>query len=158
MKGVRILKNLNWARKINIGKLLLVAGIYTVAATILRQIEAVVSMKYYMSPEYFGVWSKIMMPSVGSPPMEYFLSSVVITFATGLSITIIYYYMRDILPKNPRTRTFYFADIMIGTSFVFFTLPTYLLFNLPWQLHLSWFITTFIILLIGSYTIVKVIK
>lgn len=152
------MKNLKWARKINVGKLLLVAGIYTIVATILRQIEAVVTMKYYLLPQHFGVWSKIMMQNIGPPPMEFFLSSAVITFATGLSITIIYYYMRDILPKNPRTRTFYFADILIGTSFVFFTLPVYLLFDVPWQLLVSWFVTTFVILLIGSYTIVKVIK
>lgn len=152
------MKNLKWAKKINFGKLLLVAGIYTVVAIIIRQIEAVLTMKYYMMPEYFGVWSKIMMPTVGPPPIDFFLSSAVITFATGLSITIIYYYMRDILPKDPKTRTFYFADILIGTSFVFFTLPVYLLFDVPWQLLVSWFVTTFIILLIGSYTIVKIIK
>ncbi len=152
------MKNLKWARKINVGKLLLVAGIYTVVATILRQIEAVLTMNFYLLPEHFGVWSKIMMPNIGPPPVEFFLSSAVITFATGLSITIIYYYMRDILPKNPKTRTFYFADIMIGTSFVFFTLPVFLLFDVPWQLLVSWFVTTFIILLIGSYSIVKIIK
>lgn len=150
--------NVAWIKKISFGKLLLVAGVYTVVATVLRQIEAVVTMKYYLMPEHFGVWSKIMMPNVGPPPIDFFLSSAVITFATGLSIAVIYYYMRDILPKDPRKRTFYFADILVGTSFVFFTLPVYLLFDVPWQLLISWFVTSFIILLIGSYTIVKIIK
>jgi len=47
---------------------------------------------------------------------------------------------------------------MLGTYFVFFTLPTYLMFNVPVGLLVSWFISTFIILTAGSWVMVKIIK
>jgi hypothetical protein len=57
-----------------------------------------------------------------------------------------------------RERVLLFADLMIGLQFIFFILPVYLLFNLPVQLLVSWFISNFIILVATSYTCVKFIK
>ncbi len=111
-----------------------------------------------MMPEYFGVWSKTMMPTAGPPPVSFMITSLVFTFVTGVSITLIYYYLKDHLPKEEKKRAFYFADLMIGTSFVFFTLPVYLLLNIPFGLLVSWFITNFIVLTAGSFLLVKIIK
>lgn len=147
-----------WITKISLKKLLLSGLIFTVISFIIRQIEAVLTLKYYMMPEYFGLWSKVMMPTAGPPPVSFMITSIVFTFVTGLSITAIYYYIKDHLPKGELKRTFYFADLMVGTSFVFFTLPVYLLFNVPLGLLIIWFITTFITLTAGSWVIVKIIK
>jgi len=148
---------IKWIKEINWRKIFISGLIYLVFTTVIRQIEVILTMKYYLMPQYFGVWSQLMMPNIGPPPPSFIITSLTFTFASGLSLGIIYYYVRNLLPKQFWHRVTYFADLMIGTSFVFFTLPAYLLFNLPFQLLLSWFISGFVILFLTSFTLVKII-
>ena len=147
-----------WLKELSWKKILLVGFIYTIFTTIVHQLEAILMMKYYQMPEYFGVWSKLMMPNAGPPPPEFMIVSTIITFYTGISLAIVYFYIRNLLPKLFWKRVFFFADLMIAASFIFFTLPSYLLINLPIQLLFSWFISGFIILVLASLTIVKIIN
>jgi hypothetical protein len=62
------------------------------------------------------------------------------------------------LPKDINERVLLFADLMVGLQFIFFTLPVYLLFNLPIELLVSWFISSFFILVATSYICVRIIK
>lgn len=149
---------IKWIKDIKWMKVLLVGLIYTVLATVIHEAEAILTMKYYFMPQYFGVWSKLMMPRAGSPPPEFFTTSLVLTFISGISLTLIYYYIRNQLPKSFWKKVLFFADLMIAASFIFFTLPSYLMFNLPWQLLASWFISSFIILVTAAFTIVKIIS
>jgi hypothetical protein len=148
---------IKWIREIHWGKALLVGVIYTVVSMIVHQVEAILTMNYYMDPQYFGLWSKLMMPKAGPPPPEFMTTSLVFSFATGISIALIYYYLKDLLPKNTTKRIFLFADLMIAASFVFFTLPVYLLFNVPMGLLVSWFVSSFVILTGVSFMIVKIV-
>ncbi len=149
---------ITWIKEISWKKVLITSIIYTVIAFIVRQAEAVLTMGYYTDPNYFGVWSKLMMPAAGPPPASFMITSFVFTFVTGLSLALVYYYIRSHLPQNMMQRTFYFADLMVATSFIFFTLPVYLLFNVPLGLLITWFVTTFIILLSEAFVLVKIIK
>jgi len=145
-----------WIGQINWGKVFLIGFLYTVLSMVVRQVEMLWTMKYYTDPAYFGVWNKLMMPSVGPPP-EFFIISAIITFSVGMSLTIIYYYLKEYLPKGYIPRSFFFADLMVATSFIFFTLPTFLMFNVPYGLLASWFVSTFVIILVSSLTIVKIV-
>lgn len=149
---------IKWMTKIHVGKVLLIGLLYTGFTMIVRQFEVVLTMKYYTDPAYFGVWSKLMMPTAGPPPPEFMIMSTMLTFLSGVAITIIYYYLRDYLPKGYWKRATFYADILISTSFVFFTLPVYLLFNIPMALLGYWFVSTFVILLLGSLLVVKIIR
>lgn len=153
-----LIHTIKWISKINWGKVFIVGLFYTIIATVAHQIEAMISLKYYMMPQYFGVWSKLMMPKMGPPPTDSFITSTIITFTSGISLSLVYYYIRDMLPKNIQERILLFADLMIGLQFVFFTLQVYLLFNLPIMLLVSWFISSFFILVATSYICVKIIK
>lgn len=148
---------IKWIKEIKWKKLFICGLIYFIFTTIIHQVEVILTLKYYLMPQYFGVWSKFMMPSVGPPPASFMIMSSTFTFASGLSIGLIYYYIRNLLPKQFWHRVTFFTDLMIGTSFIFFTLPAYLLLNLPFQLLLSWFISGFIILFLTSLTLVKII-
>jgi hypothetical protein len=150
--------NIKWISKIHWGKVLLVALLYTIIATIVRQMEVIWTMKYYIQPAYFGVWSKLMMPTAGPPPPEFMITSLILTFASGMGLTIIYYYLKEYLPTGFWKRSTFFADILVSTSFIFFTLPVYLLFNLPTALLGWWFVSTFVIVLLTSVLIVKIVK
>jgi len=147
-----------WINKIAWGKLLLSAAIFTVISYVIHMIEAMLTIKYYMMPQYFGLWSKLMMPAAGPPPPAFTITSVIFAFVTGISVGLIYYYLRDHLPPVGFKRTFYFADVLVATTFLFFTLPSYLMFNVPVGILISWFISSFIILTAGSWVMVKIIK
>ena len=147
-----------WINKIAWGKLVLSAFIFTVISYVIHMIEAMLTIKYYMMPQYFGLWSKLMMPTAGPPPLAFTITSIVFAFVTGLSVGLIYYYLRDHLPPVGFKRVFYFADILVATTFLFFTLPSYLMFNVPVAILVSWFISAFIILTAGSWVLVKIVK
>jgi len=147
-----------WIKEINFKKLALASIFFTIISFVVHQIEAILTLKYYMMPEYFGVWSKFMMTVAGPPPISFMIMSFVFTLVTGISITLIYYYLKDHLPTNKTKRIFYFADLMLGTYLVFFSLPTYLLFNIPVTLIIIWFFSAFIILTSGAWALVKIIK
>ena len=149
---------IKWITKINWGKTLLAGVIYTAVATVVHQIETILPMKYYIDPQYFGVWSKLMMPKASPPPMEFFITSIVMSMVMGVCLAIVYYYIKDMLPKQTMKRVFMFADLLIGLNFLFFTLPVYLMFNVPVVLLVSWFVSGFIILLAASYINVKLLK
>src|SRR4030042_5920744 len=147
-----------WINKIAWGKLLLSRAIFTVISYVIHMIEAMLTIKYYMMPQYFGLWSKLMMPSAGPPPVAFTITSIIFAFVTGISVGLIYYYLRDHLPPVGFKRAFYFADLLIATGFIFFTLPAYLMFNIPVGILVSWFISSFVILTAGSWVMVKIIK
>jgi hypothetical protein len=150
--------NIKWIAKIQWRKVFLIAFLYTIIATVVRQLEVIWTLKYYMMPQYFGVWSKLMMPTAGPPPPEFMITSLILTFASGMALAIIYYYLKEYLPTGFWKRSTFFADILVSTSFVFFTLPAYLLFNLPMALLGWWFVSTFVVLLLTSVLIVKIVK
>jgi hypothetical protein len=147
-----------WIKELNIKKVLLASVIFTVISFVIHQIEALLTMKYYVDPQYFGVWSKVMMPSAGPPPASFMITSLIFTLVTGISVTLIYYYLRDHLPPLGLKRVFYFADLLVATSFLFSTLPMYLMFNVPVALLISWFVSSFVILTINAWILVKIIK
>ncbi len=149
---------IKWISKIHWGKVLLIAFLYTIIATVVRQMEVVWTLKYYMMPQYFGAWSKSLMPVAGPPPFEFMVTSMILTFAGGMALAIIYYYLKDYLPKGFWHRSTFFADVLVSTSFIFFTLPVYLLFNVPLALLGWWFISSFVVLLLTSIIIVKIVK
>ena len=131
-----------WIRKIQWPSVFVCSGIFTVVATVIHQVEAFLTVKYYQIPEYFGVSGK----------------SLIFTFVTGVSLALVYYYIRDLLPKKFWHRVTYFADLLIGMSFIFFTLPAYLMFNFSGALLISLFISGFIIQVTASYLFVKLLK
>ena len=121
---------IKWITNIHWGKVLFVGCFYTVFACISQYV-----LRQQLSVVFF-----------------------IDAYITGVSITIIYYYLRDYLPKGLWRRATYFTDLLIATSFIFFTLPCYLLFNLPAGLLGYWFVSTFVTLLATSLFIVKVIS
>jgi hypothetical protein len=149
---------IKWISRIHWGKVLLIGLLYTIIATVIRQLEVIWTMRYYTMPQYFGVWSKLMMPTAGPPPFAFMVTSMVLTFASGMALTLIYYYLKEYLPTGFWRRATFFADVLVSTSLIFFTLPVYLLFNVPAALLGWWFVSTFVVLLATSILIVKIVK
>jgi hypothetical protein len=144
--------------KINWNKVILAAVIYTIIATFIHQVEVFLTIDYYMMPQYFGAWSKVMMPKAGPPPMEFYLMSLAFTFITGVVLAGFYEIVKEQLPKSKWERTVCFTKTVILLSLVFFTLPVYLLVNFPVILLIDWFISGALIIFLSSIIFIKVLK
>lgn len=146
------IKKLQWQ------KIFISGFIFLIIAAIVRQLEVILTMRYYQMPEFFGVWSKLMMPSVGPPPASFLFTSLLFSFLTGVTLAGFYDFVKSLLPKNKTQRIFCFTELVIIISFVLFSLPVYLLFNLPVELLVTWFISSVIIFLLSAAVFVKLLK
>ncbi|MEK6978719.1 MAG: hypothetical protein AABW86_00720 [Candidatus Micrarchaeota archaeon] len=138
-------------------------GIISIVMMIIGQIawtlETIVDMAHYANPAYFGVWSKLMMPTAGAPPTEFFIVSVVVSligwaiFACAYSV-----FGGAIKAKNELEKGVKFG----GWIFLLATLPgslsMYMLFNLPAMLLVSWTIVGLVLNLVAGVLAVKVMK
>lgn len=147
-----LVKNVRWS------KVLLAGIIFLAISIVLRQIEVYLTMSYYRMPEYFGVWSRLMMPKAGSPPMSFFITSIIFTLITGIALAVIYEKIRNIFPEDKWKRILNFTCFITIFAVIFFTLPTYLLFNLPLGLVVTWLITAIIIYLLASIAFNKLLS
>lgn len=145
-------KNIRW-------KKVLIAGlIYLIIANIIRQIEAVLTLSYYKMPDYFGVWSNLMMPKAGPPPLKFFLISILFSLIGGITAAVIYEILKENLEKNYWKRLFNFTFAVSWVYLVFFILPVYLLFNVPFGLLVFWFLSSILILFLSTMAFVRILK
>lgn len=145
-------------KKIRWGKVIWAGLVFLVIGFVVRQVEAVLTMNYYLMPEYFGVWSKVMMPSVGPPPASFMIISAIFIFLTGVVLAGFYDFIKELLPKKPGERVVCFMVTMISLLVVFFTLPVYLMFNVPVGLLVSWFLSTLVVLGGASVVFGKILR
>ncbi len=142
-------------KKIPWRKVFLAAIIYLIIAVILRQLEVVLTMKYYLMPQYFGIWSKVMMPTAGPPPTSFMVLSLLFTLVTGIVLASFFACIKEILGGGYWKKVFNFTGIVISLMLVFAYLPMYLLINLPLGLLVWWFVTGTITLFLGAAVFVK---
>jgi len=145
-------KNIRW------NKVLLSGFIYLVIAAIVRQIEAIITMNYYKMPAYFGLWSKVMMPKAGHPPLKFFLISFLFSLLTGITLAVLYEIIKEKLEKKYWMRILNFTLLTAWLSLIFFTLPVYLIFNAPIALILCWFVSATVIFFLATIVFTKILK
>ncbi len=119
--------------------------------------HAIVSMdflfhkKYYFDPLYNNVWSKIMMPQPGFPPLEFFLASKAMSLVVATILVIGFLMVRKSFQQDSSL-----AQGALYGGFVFCvgiipTLVWLLLFvNLPFGLLLGWSVEHLVGLIIAS--------
>lgn len=147
-----------WFKKIQWKKVCLAAFLYLLIAFVIRQIEAFSTMKYYLMPEYWGVWSKVMMPNEGPPPAIFHVLSAIFTFLTGLVFAYFYSVTQKLLGKSYWAKVWSFTVAFAVLSLVFSYLPMYLLINLPLVLLAVWFLTGVLTVFLGTLVFAKLIK
>ncbi|OGI12188.1 hypothetical protein A3K64_02545 [Candidatus Micrarchaeota archaeon RBG_16_36_9] len=144
---------MNWKR-------IIIAGVvFAIVSQILRTVESYATLNYYMDPDYFGVWSKVMMPTAGPPPAEFFYVSV----ASAVIIGIIYAAVYALFNKNLTSKTIFRKGLEYGLILFFMVqipslLGMYLLINLPTMLIVYWGISGLVISLVVGIIFAKIIK
>lgn len=144
--------------KIRWGKVVIASIILLVIQMVVMNIEALFDMKYYVMPEYFPVWSKLMMPNAGPPPVEFFVASALFSFLTALVLACVYECFKASLDKRFWPRVLGFTKLMALLSLIFSYLPMYMLINLPLGLIVSWFVSGVLVIFLGSVVFVKILK
>ncbi|MBI5127474.1 hypothetical protein HZA76_03375 [Candidatus Roizmanbacteria bacterium] len=144
--------------KIRWGKVILVSIILLVIQMIIMNVEAFFDMKYYIMPQYFPVWSKLMMPNAGPPPAEFFIMSSLFSLLSALVLACVYECFKASLDKNFWSRVLGFTKLMALLTLVFAYLPMYLMINLPLGLIVSWFVSGVLVIFLGTIVFVKILK
>ena len=116
-----------------------VAILLTVVATVVHTVEAMWNMPYYTDEAHFGVWSKVMMPDAGPPGDGFYMLSLLADFITALIYIWAFHYVYSSLKgKGWVARGLHFALLIFLVAVVPGTMATYLLINLPLPLILCW--------------------
>ena len=145
--------------KFNIWKILLVGVIFAVLAEILHTLSAFIEMPYYTMQQYFPVWSKIMMPAAGPPPMSFYVYAVAFAFVTGLLFAFFYNVVMNSIPgKKLCCKGAWYGFLIFLVAAVPSYLSLYLLINLPKALIAIWAGIDLIIYLVAGMICAWLIK
>lgn len=137
---------------------LLIAGIaFAIIGQMIHTIEAFATMQYYMLPEYWPVWSKIMMPGPGPPGASFYAASLIFGIITGTLVAFVYSKVKAVLPgKAALNKGVYYGLMLSMVAGLPGTLSMFLLFNLPLELVASWTVTSFAVNILGGIVIAKI--
>lgn len=138
---------------------IIVAGIvFTIIAQVIHTAESFATMDFYKDPTYFSVWSKIMMPGPGAPPMEFYIYSIVFSIITGIIYALVYTVISKSIPGKTIVKQGLFFGFLLFLIGIPWSLTMYLLINLPVLLLAFWAMTTLIIDLVAGIIIAKIVK
>ena len=134
-----------------IGRVLLAAVLFMIMSQVVRTVGAFGAMGFYEDPEYFGVWSKLMMPEPGPPPPEFMCTGVAFGFITGLLFALVYRAVRPgVAGETPAAKGLMFGWLVFVVAGIPAALGTYLTLNVPATLILVWTAEGFLINLLGG--------
>lgn len=113
-------------------KPIVIGGIlFTIASQVVMMGEVLVTMDVYMMPEYFPVWSKLMMPDMGPPPGEFYAISITLSFCLALLYSGAFYVLRAGIPGTGIRKGISFGVILFLLSCLPSMLGMWMLINLP---------------------------
>ncbi len=145
--------------RINIIRFIFAALAYTVFAYLVHLVGAALTLPYYMDPAYFPVWSKLMMPTAGPPPLSFSVYSLILGYIAALLFAFIYLKIRPLFKGKSRIRmgvTYGFGVFLVGGLPGLFMLG--LLINLPFLLLVDWAIEGFIANIVGGILVAYILQ
>ncbi|MFH0971825.1 MAG: hypothetical protein V1835_04630 [Candidatus Micrarchaeota archaeon] len=140
------------------GKVFLAGAAYAIIGMIIHMIEAAYTMDYYTNPIYFPLWSLMMMPTAGAPPMDFFITSLAFGLFTGMLIAYVYLVVKDSIPeKNLWVKGAKYGWLLFLVAGIPMFLSLYLLLSIPFGLIFSWLASGFIIYLAGGAAMGRIV-
>lgn len=138
---------------------IIVAFVLAVVGQIVHTIGAALAMSYYTDPQYFPVWSKLMMPGTGKPPASFILASLIVGVISSFIFAFNYSIVKGSIPGDTQVK----KGLAYGLLFflvvgVTFLLTVALLINLPLGLLISWAFESLVINLVGGQLAVRFIS
>lgn len=143
----------------NIGRILLATVVATIIAQVIHTLGATLAMSYYTDPQYFAVWSKIMMPKAGPPPASFMYLSLLFSLITYLIFVVFYnYFQGSIKTENNLLRGLYYGIIIFLMMGIGGMMSLFLLINLPLALIAYWTIEGLVIFLLAGLIAGLIVK
>ena len=140
-------------------KLVIAAIAYTIISQIIHMVDALLTMNFYLMPQYFSVWSKIMMPIAGPPPFSFYGLSILFAVITGAIFAFIYLTIMKAVPgKTKLQKGLAYGFILFLVNGIPGFLSLYLIVNLPTVLIIYWLIENLVIFLISGVVFAKLFK
>jgi hypothetical protein len=136
--------------KIRFGRILVAGLVFAIVAMIVNNLGAFLTMSYYLIPAYFPVWSKLMMPTAGPPPMSFFFLSFTFSFVTGVLFALVYVLVRAALPRSVWLRGVYYGLLVFVVGSIPGYLALLLLINLPIGLVVAWAFESLVVNMING--------
>ena len=147
------------AIKISWPRLLAAAVAYLVIAQVVYTLGVFADMGYYTDPNYFPLWSKLMMPAAGPPPIEFTLASMAFQFIAGLLFALVYAVVKGSVPgKGWKNKGLMYGFLIFLVAGIPFTLTLTLLINLPPGLILSWMLQGLVTYLLAGLALARIVK
>ncbi len=147
-----------WLKGIKWGRTVIAGIVFTAISMVVHNVEAIINMRYYQLPEYFSVWSKLMLPTAGPPPASFFAWSALISLASGIVLAIVYSAVKILLPKGAAIRAASFTILISLILLVFSTLPLLIMVNLPFALILAWFLDGIVAVFLSALAFNRILK
>lgn len=146
-------------KKISYLRVLVAAIVFAVVSYIVHFVGALIEMPYYLIEEYFPVWSKVMMPAAGPPPMSFHVYSILFGFVSALMFVLVYAFIKQGIPSRSRmSRGMVYGVLVFMLASIPSFLSMYLLINLPLMLLVSWTIQGLVIFLLGGIITAYIVK
>jgi len=117
--------------KMTLKPVLIAAVLFTLISQLVIMIESAATMDIYLMPEYFPVWSRLMMPDMGPPPAPFFVTSILVSFALALIYAAVFWIVSPGIPGEGLTKGVSYGLILFFISGVPSLLSMFLLINLP---------------------------
>ena len=141
------------------GKIFLCGIIFAVIAWVIHTIESILSMSFYTDPNYFSVWSKLMMPTAGPPPASFMVYSLLFSFIGGVLFALVYDVVKNSIKEKTTLDTGAFYGLLVFLiAGIPLSLTMILLINLPLALILIWAVSGLIVYIINGIIVAKLLK
>jgi len=121
----------------DIGNIIIAGILVAIVSQILTTVEAFLTMEIYLIEEFFPVWSRIMMPGAGPPPVTFYLYSIGFSLILGILYAAVFRVIEEGIPGTGIQKGFCYGFILFLVSGLPFLLTTYLLINLPSQFFIA---------------------
>lgn len=146
-------------KKFAFGKIIIAALFFAVISQIVHTIGTMLTLPFYQDPNYFSVWSNLMMPKAGSPTLNFMLLSFVFALINGLIFASIYALIRKGLPgQSDASKGLLYGLFVFLLAGIYMFFTWILLINLPMMLLVAWIIEALIIDLAVGLITAKIIK
>ncbi len=113
-------------------KPIIIGGIlFAIASQIILMGEVIATMDIYMMPEYFPVWSTLMMPDMGPPPAIFYAISISVSLGLALLYSAVYGILQNGIPGTGLRRGINYGILLFLISSLPSMLGMWMLINLP---------------------------
>jgi hypothetical protein len=104
-------------------------------------------------PEYFPVWSKLMMPDMGPPPAIFYTISISVSVGLALLYSTVFHILRTGIPGTGIRKGLNFGILLFLLSSLPSILGMWMLINLPVKFFIAGLVFGLINYLIGGVVI-----